>query len=113
MKPLKSGLAFSNWLMRIALIVFVLSMLLGSVKMFNYTEKSFYIVAGFVLFGILLFIGGFTSKPILTVVSGFVLSGLSIYKIIVLFSGTFNPDIASYMIILAIGFYFVCAGNQG
>ena len=113
MKPLKSGLAFSSWLLRIAELTFVLSMFLTAIKQFNYTNISFYVVAGFVLFGVLLFIGGFMSKPALTVISGFVLSGLSVYKIIILFSGSYTSDIASYMIVLAIGFYFVCAGNQG
>ena len=112
MKPLKSGLAFSNWLLRFAIVFFMLSMFFNTLGQLNYQDKNFYLAAGFIIFGITLFIGGFTSKPTITVVSGFMISGLAIYKIINLFSGSFNHDISSYMIILAISFYFACSGNQ-
>ncbi len=115
MKPLKSGLAFSNWLLRIAIVLFLIITFknLDVVKTYNFHDKEFYISSVYVIFGLLLFIGGFTSKPALTVISGFILTGLSLYKIFVLFSGKMDSTlIANYFIILAVGFYFACTGNE-
>ena len=113
MKPLKSGLSFANWLIRLAFILFVVFnfKFLSEIKTFNFSGKEFYLASAFVLFGALLFIGGFMSKPALTVISGFIISGLAIYKIVILFSGAFE-NLVSFIIILAIGFYFACAGNS-
>ena len=121
MKPLKSGLAFSSWLLRIAIALFLIITFknLDVVKTYDFHDKEFYISSVYVIFGLLLFVGGFTSKPALTVVSGLILTGLSLYKIIILFSGSLSPTlfdkptlIANYFIILAVGFYFACAGNE-
>ena len=112
MKPLKSGLSFANWLLRIAFILFLIGMFLNVIKIHDFSDKHFYIAAAFLLFGALLIIGGFMSKPALTVISGFILSALAIYKIVVLYSGSFEKDIISHFVILAIAFYFACAGNN-
>lgn len=112
MKPLKSGLTFANWLLRIALGIYVAVLFVPAFKDFNYSDKTFYIALSFIVFGILLFIGGFSPKPTLTVISGLIITGLSLYKIISLFSSTLNPQLATFMLIMAIGFYFTCAGNQ-
>jgi hypothetical protein len=121
MKPLKSGLAFSNWLLRIAIVLFLIITFknLDVVKAYDFHDKEFYISSAYVIFGILLFIGGFASKPALTVISGFILTGLSLYKIFILFSGNLTPtlidkptSIANYFIILSVGFYFACSGNE-
>jgi hypothetical protein len=112
MKPLKSGLTFANWLMRISIAIFLAVTFMGDLKTFEYTDKVFYINSSFVLFGLLIFIGGFLSKPAITVISGFILTGLSIYKIVVQFSGGINSTISTMFVVLAIGFYFACAGNQ-
>jgi len=112
MKPLKSGLTFANWLLRIALGIYIAVIFVHVLKGLEFSDKSFYIALSFTVFGILLFLGGFSSKPTITVVSGLFISGLSIYKIILLFSSTLNPQLATFMVILSIGFYFVCSGNQ-
>jgi hypothetical protein len=112
MKPLKSGLTFANWILRISFAIMLAVMFISDLKAFNYNDKVFYINSSFVLFGILIFIGGFLSKPALTVISGFVLTGLSAYKIVMQFSGGINSSISTMFVILAIGFYFACAGNQ-
>jgi hypothetical protein len=111
MKPLKSGLTFANWLLRTALAFLVIIYFIDEGKTFDVNKIEFYIAACFILFGILLFAGGLSSKSTLTVLSGLVITGLCIYKIIVVFSGNFT-SIASIFVILAIGFYFACNGNQ-
>ncbi len=112
MQPLKSGYSLSNWILRTALFIFIFLLFIESFKTLNFSKKDFYISSIFILSGIFLFIGGFSSKHTLTVVSGALLTVLSIYKIFMVFSGTLNIAIASYLLVLAIGFYFVCSGNQ-
>jgi hypothetical protein len=112
MKPLKSGLTFATWLLRISIAIILVVMFIGDIKSFEYNDKMFYINSSFVVFGILVFVGGFLSKPTITVISGFILTGLAIYKIALQFSGGVNPSIATMFVVLSIGFYFACAGNQ-
>lgn len=112
MKPLKSGLVFSNWLLRVTILMFIVIRFFGLIKSFEFSNLEYYIGIGFIVFAVLLFIGGFMSKPGLTVISGFVITALSIYKILILFSGSIDTIIVSFLVILSVGFYFACAGNQ-
>lgn len=112
MKPLKSGLQLANWLLRISLTVLILVTCLQGVKSFDFSSKEFYLASIFSISAILLVLGGMSSKNTLTILSGFIISALSIYKIISLFSGALNPSIAIYLMVMSIGFYFVCTGNQ-
>jgi hypothetical protein len=112
MKPLKSGLTFANWLLRIALSIYMAVVFVNILKNLNFSDKNFYIALAFTTFSVLLFIGGFLSRPTITIISGIVITGLSIYKIILLFSGTLNPQLATFMVIMSIAFYFTCNGNQ-
>lgn len=112
MKPLKSGLTFANWLLRISIAILLVVMFIGDLKAFEYNDKAFYINSSFVIFGLLIFIGGFLAKPAVTVISGFLLTGLSVYKIVLLFSGGVDSSVSTMFVILAISFYFACAGNQ-
>jgi hypothetical protein len=111
MKPLKSGLTLVNWLFRIALLLFVVLIFIDSFKTFNFGKRQFYISAVFIVFATMLFIGGFLSKSSLTVISGLVLTLISFVIIFFNFSGRLDIAIANYLIILAIGFYFLCTGN--
>jgi uncharacterized membrane protein HdeD (DUF308 family) len=112
MKPLKNGLSFANWLFRIGLLVMLLTLFVSRLSNFTPGEKEFYIALAFVASGLLLFIGGFMSKPNITIISGSVIVGLSVFKIISLYAGAFNPLMASFLIILSVGFYFICTGNN-
>jgi hypothetical protein len=112
MKPLKSGLTFANWLLRIAIAILLTVMFIDDLKSLDFGNKMFYINSSFLLAGIMIFIGGFFSKPAITVISGFVITALSGYKIFLQFSGGINISVSYIFVILAIGFYFACAGNQ-
>lgn len=112
MKPLKNGLNFANWLMRISLLILITVSFWKGATEFDFSSKIFYISLAFVVFGILLFVGGFVAKPTLTVISGLVLCLLSIYKIFLQFSGDFSSIVANFIMIAAVGLYFACAGNN-
>lgn len=112
MKPLKSGLILATWLMRISLVCILISMFYTDIKNFNLSSREFYIALGFVFFSLLCFIGGFTTKETLTVISGFVIFLLAGYKIGLLISNGSNASILTYLAPASIGFYFLTAGNQ-
>jgi hypothetical protein len=111
MKPLKSGLNLANWMFRISLLLFVILLFIGGLKPVNFSNSEFYISAAYLACGALLFFGGFLPKPSLTIISGLILSLMSFGTIFFHFSGKLDIEIANYLIILAIGFYFTCSGN--
>jgi hypothetical protein len=111
MKPLKSGLSLVNWLFRISLLIFVLLLFYRGFISFNFLGIEFYISSVYIVFAVLLFAGGMLSKPSLTIVSGLILSVISFLLIFFHFSGKLDSELANYLIVLAIGFYFLCTGN--
>lgn len=63
MKPAKGLSQFTSWLIRIALVFFVFVVFLHTLKSFDYKSIHFYLAVVFIVFGSLLFVGGFLSKP--------------------------------------------------
>ena len=113
MKPLKAAVPLAKWLLRFSLLFFILVLYLNTVLSLDYKNMSFIIAAFFVLFGILLIIGGFLPKASMTVISGLIIFILSIYKIVVAFDGVIEPKLVNYFMTGAIGFYFFARGNLG
>ena len=112
MKPLKNGLNFSNWLMRICLMVLIAATFWKNTSTFDFSSKEFYISFSFIIFGILLFIGGFMSKPAITVIMGLLICLLSVYEIFLQFSGNISSIVTTYLIMASVSLYFACAGNN-
>lgn len=112
MKPLKSGRPLSQWLMRVALILLLFVIYYNTASTLKFTSVPFLIAASALGFGVLLFIGGMLSKPWLTVISGLIISGISIYKIVVSFNGTIDHALILHFIPFALGFHFLCYGND-
>lgn len=112
MKPFKAGLPFAIWLMRISLALFLVLQNVRGLSPIEITSLSYYFTLAFVVFGIMLLVGGFFTKPTLTVVSGLAIFGLSVYRLVVSFDGAISEGDALYLITAAIAFYFVCQGNK-
>lgn len=112
MKPAKGLLLFAMWLMRLAVVFFVFITFFSTLKGFEYKSIQFYVALVYIIFGSLLFIGGFMSKPGITVFSGLMLFLVSVYKIIMLFSDGYNDTLALYFLIATVALYFVTAGNK-
>lgn len=78
----------------------------------DYHNVGFYIALAFVLFGVLLFAGGFSNKPTLTVISAIFLSLLFIYQI---YTG-FVPQVTQPQILsvffLSVSIYFMSSANK-
>ncbi len=113
MKPFKAAVPLAKWLLRFALLFLVFVLYFNTVKAFHVKNISFYIAAAYILFGVLLIIGGFISKPGLTVISGLIIFGLSVYKLIVNFGGLLDTGMLHAFILAALGFYFFARGNIG
>ncbi|HNW98654.1 MAG TPA: hypothetical protein PKK00_09630 [Bacteroidales bacterium] len=112
MKPVKGLLPFATWLMRLALAVFVFVTFIGTLKGFEYKTIQFYVALVYIVFGTLLFLGGFMNKPGITVFSGLMLFLVSVYRIIMLFSGGVDANLAIYFIIASVSLYYFTAGNK-
>lgn len=111
MKPFKSLHSFSRWLLRISLFLYLLVIYLSDLKSLEFSSVSFYFSVVYILFSALLLLGGVFSQG-LTVVSGLVIFLLSLYQLIVSFSGMLTPAQAFYLIPFAIGLLFAASGNK-
>ena len=107
MKPIKSLLPLSTWLMRIGLLAFAYSHYFNTIIDFNYKSPNFYIALLFSIFSVLIFITGFVAKQSLSVVSGLVLSVISIYNLVILFDNRISEPLAIFVIITAISLFFL------
>ncbi|KAF0204158.1 MAG: hypothetical protein FD170_476 [Bacteroidetes bacterium] len=112
MKPVKSLLPASRWLLRISLLTYLVLQHGKTILNLQYETQTFYIALAFVLFGVLLFAGGFTSKPSLTVVSALLLSLLFAYYIYLGFVPQVTlPQVLNVML-LSVSLYFMSSANK-
>jgi hypothetical protein len=112
MKPLKSLKPFAIWMFRIAAIPIIFNLYFNSVSTLNFSTSVFYI--GIIMFiaAILLISGGVFNKQGLTVISGLIISIISLYKIIISFNGIFDSFIMMHFIPFSIGLFFFSNGNE-
>lgn len=108
MKPAKAFYPLAAWLIRLSMLLFSYVFFFDTIQALNVKDINFYIACAFALFSILLFVGGFLTKPAMTVVSAFFLLGLSIYKLIVCFGSNTNTvvfalAISSSLVLFSVG----------
>jgi hypothetical protein len=113
MKPVKSLVPLAKWLLRIAAIGIVYkSGDFATALTLSFKGISYFFSLAFVVFVVLLFIGGFLKNSNLTVLSGLLLLGLSLLVLFVQI-GFSIPGLLSILPIATIGFYFMARGNLG
>ena len=112
MKPVKSLIPASRWLLRISLLAYLLLAHGKTLLALQYETQPFYIALAFILFGILLFAGGFTSKPSLTVVSALLLSLLFIYYLYLGFVPKVTMPQVLNLLLLSVCLNFMASGNK-
>jgi len=112
MKPAKAFYPFAAWLIRLTMLLFTYVFFFETIRAFDFKNIDFYIASAFAVFSVLVFVGGFLSKPGMTVVSSFFLCGISIYLLITSFSE--KPDVTSVVYMLAISAMLVLfsVGNK-
>jgi hypothetical protein len=113
MKPIKNLEPMAKWILRFALLAFVVSFYFYDLKTFNFKDVFYLINLIYVSFCLLLFIGGFQKNASLTIVSAMFVSLISFYKSYLVFSGELlNSSFYSFVMLAAIGLFFTSKGNS-
>jgi len=84
-----------------------------TLKVFQFASLNSLIAAAFALFALLLFLGGFSKKHTLSMLSGLgimLLAGWQAYNSTIF--SIFNTTFAAYMLTGVIGFHFFINGNK-
>src|SRR4030042_3557482 len=110
MKPFTAGRTIASWLLRIMLVWFIYINFFYTFKEFDFKSRDFYFSSLYVLFGILLFVGGFLRTSSMTVFSGLVIFVVPIIQLIRSFPADFKSSLLLYLIPLSVGFYFFTVG---
>ena len=112
MKPFQSGTVIAAWLLRIMLAWFVYSNYFHTFTGFDLAGFDFYISAAYILFTLLVVLGGIIGKPSLTVISGLCLFVLPIVPFFRIFPEDITKSLLQYLIPLSVGFTFFTTGNN-
>jgi len=107
MKAIKALLPVSIWLMRIGLILYAYEEYFKTFTKFKLDHVDFYIAALFLIFSAIIFVTGIKKRTALTVVSGFVISLLTIYNIIITINGGLDTSLILNFLIASIAVYFL------
>ncbi len=110
MKPWKNFTGLAAWAMRLALLFFIYTSFAHVFLQFNLNAVNFYMAAGFLLAGLLLFIGGFLNHSY-TVGAALVLVILSVIYIVQNYSGL-NQALTHWFMTGAVSLYFLTNGNK-
>lgn len=111
MEPIKGFMPIAKWLLRLSLGIIVYKYFFDTFLTFSFNNLHYFMSLLFIIFTVLLIVGGLLKKNATTVISGMVIFILSIALI---FMGQVNLDkVLTYFLPAAIGFYFMAAGNKG
>ena len=114
MKPIKNLEPAAKWLLRFSLAAYIICLYFNEVKAFDFKSVNYIINLIYMLFAVLLLLGGISKNATLTILSGIVLSLISAYKIYVAFSlsDLTNPAIFLFLMVFGLGVLFASKGNS-
>ncbi|MPM35280.1 hypothetical protein SDC9_81870 [bioreactor metagenome] len=112
MRPAKAFYPFAAWLIRLSMLLLTYVFFFETMRAIDFSSVDFYIASAYALFSVLIFVGGFMSKPAMTVVSAFFLSGLSVYELIVSFSEKPDATTAVFMLSVSAALVLFSVGNK-
>ena len=107
MQPIKALLPVSVWLMRTGLVLYAYEEYFKTFTKFHLDKVDFYIAAFFLIFSAIIFVTGFIRRSALTVISGFVITLISIYNIIDTIDGGLDQALILNFLIAGIAIYFL------
>lgn len=107
MKPIKALLPVSVWLMRIGLILYAYIEYFKTFTKFHLDDLHFYIAVLFLISAVLIFVTGFIYRATYTVLSGLVITLISVYNIIDNFGGGLDSTLIINIIIASLATYFI------
>jgi hypothetical protein len=111
MKPLKSGVTLSKWLLRIALVVYLIAFYYSTLIYLDFLDLSFIFALVYVIAAICLLFGGFKSKDNITVYSALLLLIAVAFNIYLDIVDGFYGVIA-HLLPFSIAFFFLTHGNK-
>jgi len=111
MKPVQILRPLAVWLMRLAAALFVLLAYWETFTLFNLQNVTFYVSAIFLVFTLLLFIGGFLRSHRLTVLSALVLVLVTGYHSFLILKSGLDYNFGVYVVLGSIFVYFLAHGN--
>ena len=112
MRPFKRLFPLSTWLMRFAVVFFVLTTYWKIFTFFNFQSVMFYVATVYVVFSFLLFIGGFLHRASLTVFSSLILILVTGYHAFLNLESKLDHNFAVYIILGSIFIYFFTTDNK-
>ncbi len=111
MKPFKSGITFSKWMLRIALVVYLLAFYHGTLIYLDFLDLSFIFALVYIVSAICLLFGGFKSKDNITVYSSLLLLVAVAFNIYLDSADGFF-GVVMHLLPFSIAFFFLTHGNK-
>ncbi|MCG8702257.1 MAG: hypothetical protein MI922_29665 [Bacteroidales bacterium] len=110
MRPARRLEPITKWILRIAIGIIVYNFYFNTFLKFEFNNFGYFMALAFVLFAVLLIIGGFVHRSTLTVVSGLF---IVILALVMIFVGGFTVDkLLTHFPTIAIALYFFTRGNK-
>lgn len=115
MKPISAALPVANWIFRGSVLIYLILLYFDKIIVVNFRNFVDVMFFVYVLSGLLLFIGGFLSKPTLSIISGIVLFLCTLYFMAInLPLDLTKVQITSFLVYLwpaGVGLYFAGSGS--
>jgi hypothetical protein len=109
MKPIKALLPVSVWLMRIGLILYAYIEYFRTFTKFHLDDLHFYIAALFLISAVVIFVTGIIYKAAYAVLSGLVITLISVYNIVENLGGGIDNTLVINIIIASLATYFLAS----
>ncbi|MCF8362059.1 MAG: hypothetical protein K9G70_05500 [Prolixibacteraceae bacterium] len=111
MKPLKSGIVLSKWLLRITLVLYLIAYYHGTLVYLDFRDVSFVFALIYIIAAVALLIGGFRKKDNITVYSALLLLIAIAFNIYLdVADGIYG--VITHLLPLSIAFFFLSNGNK-
>lgn len=107
MQPIKALMPVSIWLMRVGLLLYAYEEYFHRFSKFQLSKVEFYIAALFLIFSAIIFVMGFVKKATLTVISGFIITFISIFNILNVVDRGLDMELIINLLIAGIAVYFL------
>jgi hypothetical protein len=118
MKPIKNFEPVAKWILRIAVVAYIIFKFKGRLSHFEIKNIDHILAAVYMLFAALLLFGGFSKNAGLSVISGIVIAIVSAVQIFFHLRGGFslyaltNTVVYLYLMLFAAGLFFAAKGNS-
>ncbi len=110
MKPLKNLIVLSAWMLRLVVLSEVYQRFFDTIVSFSFKGLNFFIALTMATFAVVLFLSGFTKKPTLPIIAGFMITAISVA---LMFNGGITVEkVLNNFIVAAIGVVFMARGNS-